>query len=356
MAGLPPLATYHSRFRGRDSRSTPVAIRRHDLPCGSSGDAAGYARGVSSDVMPAYVGVLLAHACLQVLADDHGVDLLHIKGPAVDESLLNRRTESDSEGQDQVDRFVPRHSVDADVLVRPSHVNKLFKALSQHGWRMAYDFADGSAFEHASTWEHRALEHVDVHRQFPGIGLDGERAFDALWAERHQTTLAGQQCPVPDVTAQRLILILHAVRGGHLLDPDITNSWTRASDEQRVAVETLAARLQAQVALGAATGRLEDHRDSREYDLWKVLSTGNSSLSRLWFARVKAQPGVAAKIRMGIKLVVPNRNRMAQRLGHRPTSGQMAHEYLQQAKTAAGELGRLVRSAPPRRPRQGERP
>ena len=305
--------------------------------------------------MPAHVGILLAHACLQVLADDHGVDLLHIKGPAVDESLLDRRTVPDPDTHEHVTQPVPRHSVDADVLVRPSHVKKLFQAMSEHGWRMAYDFADGSAFEHASTWQHRALEHVDVHRQFPGFGLDPDEAFDALWSERHETLLAGQSCPVPEVTAHRLILILHAVRGGHLQDPDILNAWTRADDDQRLAVEVLSERLQAQVALAAATGRLADHRDSREYDLWKVLSTGDPSLSRLWWARVKAQPTAAAAIRMAVKLVVPNRNRMAQRLGHRPTSGEMAREHLLQAKIAVAELGRLVRSVVRRAAKTGQR-
>ena len=137
------------------------------------------------------------------------------------------------------------------------------------------------------------------------------------------------------------------------MTPTSTNAWTRASDEQRVAVETLAAAVHAQVALAPLP------------DAWRIIGTAANttcgrcfrpeipSLSRLWFARVKAQPGVAAKIRMGIKLVVPNRNRMAQRLGHRPTSGQMAHEYLRHAKTAAGELGRLVRSVMRRRLRQG---
>lgn len=306
--------------------------------------------------MPAYVGVLLAHACLQVLADDHGVDLLHIKGPAVDESLLDRQTLADPDAQEAISRAIPRRSVDADVLVRPSHVSKLFSAMSRHGWQMAYDFADGSAFEHASTWQHQTLEHVDVHRQFPGIGLDPEAAFDELWARRDDTVLAGQPCPVPDVTAQRLILILHAVRSGHLQHSDILNAWQRASDEQRLAIDALAEHLQAEVALAAGTGRLDDHRDSREYDLWQVLSTGDKSLSRLWLARVKAQPTKVAALRMGVKLVLPNRNRMAQLLGRQPRLREMVREHMQRAQTATGELGKLLQSAVRRRTTRAGKP
>ncbi len=305
--------------------------------------------------MPARVGVQFSHACLQVLADDHGVDLLHIKGPAVDETLLDRKTVQDPDTQESVEETIPRSSVDADVLVRPSHVTRLIEAMSRHGWRMAFDFVDGSAFEHASTWEHPSFEHVDVHRQFPGIGLDREAAFDILWRARHATLIAGLSCPVPDTTAQRLILILHAVRGGELQHSDIANSWTRASDEQRRDVERLAADLHAQVALAAATGHLDDYRDAREYDLWKVLSTGDRSRTRLWLARVKAQPTPAAGIRMGLKLVLPNRNRMAQRLGRRPTTGELASEYLQATRTAAGELGKLVRAGWRRTTRRGRR-
>lgn len=295
--------------------------------------------------MPAWVGVRFSHACLQVLADDHGVDLLHIKGPAIDESLLDRRTVQHPDSDESFEELVPRNSVDADVLVRPSHVNRLFRALSAHGWRMAFDFVDGSAFEHASTWEHPTFEHVDVHRQFPGIGLDREAAFELLWADRQTTLIAGQPCPVPDLTTQRLILILHAVRGGNLQHCDIRNSWTRASDDQRREVERLAADLHAQVALAAGTGRLDEHHGSREYDLWKVLSTGDRSLTRLWLARVKAQPTLVAAIRMGVKLILPNRNRMAQSLGRRPSAGELAHEYLQRIGAAAGELLRLMRAA-----------
>ena len=38
--------------------------------------------------MPVSVGVQFAHASLQALAEEHGIDLLHIKGPAVADTLL----------------------------------------------------------------------------------------------------------------------------------------------------------------------------------------------------------------------------------------------------------------------------
>lgn len=295
--------------------------------------------------MPWHVGVRLAHACLQVLAEDHGVDLLHIKGPAVDHSLLQRRGDDDPGGDAPAGSAIPRPSVDADVLVRPGHVERLFAAMTQHGWQMAFDFADGSAFEHASTWSHPVFAHVDVHRQFPGIGIDPSAAFEALWAGRHQTPIAGLPCAVPDVTAQRLILILHAVRGGQLRSSDIDNTWTRATDEQRSQVEALASDLRAQVALAAATGRLADYRDSREHDLWQVLSTGDPSLTRLWLARVRAQPNPVAAIRMGAKLILPNRNRLAQQLGRQPKAGEMARAYRRKAVTLASEVGRMAGAA-----------
>jgi hypothetical protein len=295
--------------------------------------------------LPWHVGVRFAHACLQVMADDYDIDLLHIKGPAVDETLLSRRLVPDAESGAVIDQPMPRPSVDADILVRPSHVKRLFEAMSRHGWQMAYAFADGSAFEHASTWTHPSLEHVDVHRKFPGIGLDPARAFDKLWAQRSTTTIAGLPCAVPDVTAQRLILILHAVRGGALKSADIDNAWVKASDQQRAEVEQLAVSLQAQVALAAATGRLDEFPDARDYDLWKVLSSRDASLTRLWLARVKAQPNPAAAIRMGVKLIMPNRNRVAQQLGREPRASEMAREHMHHIGAVATEVGRLLGAA-----------
>lgn len=63
--------------------------------------------------------------------------------------------------------------------------------MRRHGWSTTYRFEDGSAFEHAQTMGHRALAPVDVHRRFPGLGDDAEAAFEMLWADRHDTPIAG---------------------------------------------------------------------------------------------------------------------------------------------------------------------
>ena len=296
----------------------------------------------SVEEMPLLAGVPLAAAALQVIADDAGVDLLHIKGAAVDETLLARRTVTDPETGQERSVPVPRASVDADVLVRPSHVKRFFAAMSAHRWTMVYRFEDGSAFEHASTWIRPGVCHADIHRTFPGIGRPREQAFDVLWADRHTITLAGQPCAVPSLPAQRLILILHAVRGGELDHRDIDLAWARASAQQRAEVDALAVRLGAEVALAAGTGRLEQHRSDRSYALWRALADKEDSRTTLWWARVKAQPNPWHALRTAVHLVSPKPDRLKRELGHKPGVLQIARAWGHQLGLATSELGRLA--------------
>lgn len=285
--------------------------------------------------MPHAVGVQFSHASLQALAEDHDIDLLHIKGPAVHPDLL----ELDASGNS-----VARRSVDADVLVRPADVGRFFRVLADHGWRVAFHFEDGSAFEHAATLEHDTLEHVDVHRRFPGIGVAAEAAFERLWSERATAVIAGQPCWVPSLIAQRLLLILHAVRGGAgERHTDIRRTWSDATDAERTAVQRLAEELGAEVALAAATGRLEDYRNHREYRLWRLLASGRHTLPELWWARVRAARTPWAAVRVGVRMVLPNPNRMTQWLGRRPTARELADAYADRLHLAAREVARLVR-------------
>ncbi len=292
--------------------------------------------------MPLLAGVPLAAATLQVIAEDAGVDILHIKGAAVDEVLLGRAEVTDPDTGETTSVVVPRSSLDADILVRPSHVKRMFAAMSAHRWTMVYRFEDGSAFEHASTWIRPGLCHADIHRSFPGIGLASEEAFDVLWSGRHSITMAGQPCPVPSLPAQRLVLILHAVRGGVLSSPDIDRAWGAASADERAEVDALALSLRAQVALAAGTGRLEEHRDDRAYPLWKALSGGDTSRTLLWWARVRAQPDPWLALRTAVHLVAPKPDRLQRELGHKPGVLQIARAWGHQLGLAASELGRLA--------------
>lgn len=209
-----------------------------------------YADNVTGPALPFGVLVDFTHADVQAIAADHGVDLLHIKGHALDPTL--RRPWPDASTGEI------RTSIDADVLVRPSHVSRFAAALVAHGWRRLFDFADGSAFEHAATWSLDRLASLDVHRYFPGIEIDPEQAFDILWSARGSIQIAGITCPVPDLSAQRLIVVIHAARGRSSRDDaDRGRAWDSLSDSEREEIDQLAERLGARVALCAGTGRLE---------------------------------------------------------------------------------------------------
>ena len=295
--------------------------------------------------MPWAVGIRFTHAALQVLSEDNGIDLLHIKGPAVDDQLLAVRPPEDP--PIMAAKTLARQSVDADVLVRPAHVDRLFDVMYRHGWTTAYDFADGSAFEHAATMTHPVLATADVHRRFPGIGVDASVAFERLWEGRHVVLIAGTPCFVPSVTAQRLVLIVHAARGGALHHSDIERSWTLATDDERVAVQHLADELGAEVALAAGTGRLEEYAGTRGYPLWRALSTREQSHVRIWVARVRSEPTVTAALRTAIRLILPNPRRLHTTLGRRPTAGEMARAYAQRARWGLVEVAELIRSPRP---------
>jgi Uncharacterised nucleotidyltransferase len=304
--------------------------------------------------MPVSVAIRFTHASLQVLAEDHGIHLLHIKGPAVDDALLEVReanvsttdgaVQSEAEPPARAAHTVARRSIDADVLVRPAHLDRLLTVMHEHRWTMKYRFEDGSAFEHAATLTHPFLAPVDVHRHFPGIDSDPEAAFTRLWRDRHTVELGGKPCPVPSLTAQRLILILHSTRAGQLAHPDVRRSWTAATEDDRDAVRRLAADLGAEVALAAGTGRLDEFSDARGYALWLALSTGERSLVRMWVARVKAAPNRRAALRTAGRLLVPNPRRLEATLGRAPTGREITGAYWRRARRGGRELCTLLRA------------
>ena len=211
--------------------------------------------------MPLSVAVRLAHASAQAIAEDHGIDILHIKGPAVDPEVI----------------VAARISGDADIWVRPLQAPDLLTRLERRGWELLYPFEDGSPFRHAATLKHPALGYLDVHRFFPGIRLAPDDAFDSLWAGRHVVAIAGYDCAVPSRDAQRLILLLHAARAYRQRGSEVERLWSQAPEQARRATDALARDLDAEVALAAVTGRLDEHTERREHALWTELVRGDAS-------------------------------------------------------------------------------
>lgn len=271
--------------------------------------------------VPVGLRVHLAHAALQAIAEDAGVDILHVKGPAVDPSLGRPRS----------------RSTDADVIVRPDKVNRFMRALAAHGWSHVTSFETGSAFEHAATLYHSSWGYTDVHRTFPG--LTAPRFFDELWADHITAEIAGIPCAVPSLTAQRLILLLHVARNGASEQaPDFVRAWTESDAEERERIRGLAGRLGAEVGLAAALGHLDDYADDPSHDLWAVFSEGHASRLDEWRGRFKAARTPVAKLRILCRSLLVNTDHLAMRLGRRPTRREIAEAFLERIREAAHEL------------------
>lgn len=271
--------------------------------------------------VPLPVRLRFGHAAVQHLADEIGVDVLHIKGAAVDPSL---RPGGDA-------------GTDVDVLVRPAHVAMLDRAMRQHGWRLYSSFENGSPFGHAQTYLHEAWGYVDLHRSFPGIRADPGRAFDRLWDDRQQIEIAGIGCHVPAVEGQAVLLVLNAARSADHTRRDVNAVWGQASAARRAAMEALVADLDAPVAFAAAVGRLERFRGERDYRLWKIASTGGSRTAE-WWARVRAAPSFGMALRVAARAPLVNVDRLEHRLGRTPTRGEVVSEFFRR-------LGRAIREA-----------
>lgn len=273
---------------------------------------------------PIAARVHLAHAIVQKLAEDRGVDLLHLKGPAV---LPGLRAEG-------------RHSSDVDVLVRPSHLHLLVAALESVGWEQRTDFATGSVFAHAANWWHDDWGWIDVHTMWPGVGLDPEAAFDVLLRDRVWREIAHWGCPVPDRTAQRLVLVLHSARSRG--SGDVDRAWTAATPEEQAAVRALAVELDAVVALAAGIGELELHRDDPSYRLWRHFSEGGSRLDE-WVARMVAARTLRARFELATSALRVNRDHLRMELGRPPTREDLRARQRVRVRRAVEEVGKRVR-------------
>ena len=278
-----------------------------------------------TSLMPIAARVHLAHAVVQKLADDRGVDLLHVKGPAVLPGL----------------RAPGRRSSDVDVLVRPSHLARLVEGLESVGYEQRTAFATGSVFAHAANWWHDDWGWADVHVSWPGVTVAAEQAFDVLARGSFLRPIAHRDCPVPDRTTQRLVLVLHAARSGGSTDVD--HAWGEATPAEQEDVRRLAAELGAEVALAAGIGELGLHRDDPAYLLWRYFAEGGSRLDE-WRARLAAAPSLRAKTELLRAAMRVNRDHLRMELGRPPTRTELRARQRQRVRNAVRDLSRRVRS------------
>ncbi len=271
--------------------------------------------------IPLAVRVAFAHAAAQHLADDVGADILHIKGPALDPSLAGHRMGSS----------------DADVLVRPAHVDRLLGTMRRHGWVMVTDFRTGSVFEHAATLRHASFGYVDVHRHFPGIAVPPPAAFERLWADRGGILIAGHEVAVPSVPAQALLLVLHAGRGLEWAGlEDVRVAWHDAAPDARTAVAALRDELDAGTAFAVAVGEDPDG-DDRNLALWRSFAPG-ATRTQQWRARIAAAPDRRSALRLALSAALVNTDHLAMELGRPPTATDVLRAQARRVRRATGEL------------------
>lgn len=280
---------------------------------------------VTGTAVPLHVRLRFGRAALQIVADEVGADVLHIKGDAADVTLRP----SEAAGSD------------VDVLVRPRHVPALDRALRSRAWRVYSTFLHGSPFGHAQTYVHHSWGYLDLHRWFPGVRADPESAFERMWAERRSTEFAGTRCQIPSIPAQATLLILNAARGAGE-NADLALSWTEATGEHRTAVETLIDAFDARVAFAAATGDLERFRGERDYRLWKVVSAGGSR-SEEWWARMRSAPTLREALMIAARAPLVNVEHLAIELGRAPTRREVAAAFLARPRRMAAEVAHAAR-------------
>ncbi len=267
----------------------------------------------TSDSVPYGVRVQLGHAAVQNVVDALGARALHLKGYALDESLV----------------WPGRVGSDVDVLVGPADVARVLAALEGAGWHHYTGFETGSAFGHATTLRHEHFGYADVHRFFPGLGDDPARAFDVLWEGRGVKEIGGFPCPVPAAAGQALVLLLHAGRStpGARPSADVDWVWERADVARREDIQRLVDELGAHVGFAAASGGLDGFKDRPDYELWRVSSRGGSRLEE-WRARLLAARTPRERVRLVLRAPLVNVEHLAAVLGRMPTPTEVAREFV----------------------------
>lgn len=276
--------------------------------------------------------VLLTHASLQLLAQNEGLPILHVKGPTTDPDL----------------RHEIRAATDADILVPPSGVEQMMTAMAAHGWSFLDTFASGSPFGHSATARHKTWGDADIHRHMPGTA-DPDRTFAKFSDRARVRDLAGVPCLVLDRVDQALVIMLHAARSGLMgielsrAFLDVRATWSALTLPEREELQRRATELGAQLPVSIALGGdTTAFVGSRDYELWHIAAYGGSRTQE-WVARIKSAPTMRMRVSLGVRMALVNRHSLEARL-HRPaTRTDMVMEFGARAKAGVREIYQWAR-------------
>ena len=252
--------------------------------------------------VPLRVRLRFGRAALQVVADEIGADVLHIKGNAADPSL----------------RPGEASGTDVDVLVRPGTCRRARQgptrsrmARLQHV-RLRLAVRPRADLPARRVGIPRSAQVVSRHPCRPrrrirtDVGRPASRRTSRVSsaASRASPRRRRCSCSMPRAGARQR-------RSGVQLDGCIRR---RTAPRSRQLVDEL----DAHVAFAAATGDLERFRGERDYRLWKVVSEGGTR-SEEWWARVRSAPSLGEALRVAARAPLVNVEHLSIELGRAPT-------------------------------------
>lgn len=232
------------------------------------------------------------------IAHDAQLDVLLIKGPSL--AIHGLRAE--------------RAWGDVDILVRPSHVERLRDELAASGWAAANETPDYPviAAQHSMTFMHpRWHTEIDAHTFLPGCYADPATTFEHLWADRTSIQLAHQPVVCTGRIGSALVAALNLARTQ--ASPrtreempqwrDAVRSWP---DADRLALAALAAECRAADVLAElfdaagvpATGRGTLTRQERND--WNDRVNQEAHRGYVWNKAISRAPA-RAKLRLAIR-------------------------------------------------------
>ena len=243
------------------------------------------------------VQVQFSHAVLQDLASVAGVEVLHIKGPAIDLSLAGGTTAAPTPTRWRGRRIGHRSGDGAARLGRAPQRGGRFTVRPRHHARAP----DVGLRRHPPPlpWRHRRPR----GRLRPTVG------------PRTTTTIAEIDCTVPSLGDQRTLLVLNAARGGATLSDDLERLWPLPPTSSAPSC-----------ASGRpARGRGRPRRGHRELHLHRrhtQYAVEGPDRGRLRTeeraARMRAEPSAVGKIRITARAPRVDREQLALNLGHQP--------------------------------------